>query len=339
MADLRSEASSAHVTLLGNLGSRMSVITRQGEVIATEGLRHILASSAQARIAFADYVGADADPPLTPDMTFSTEVREELGGKGRADLVGEREGRRQLVVEAKLGADLTADQLLSYALRLPSRVLAVLVPAYRQQEARAVLDEVVARCAGREAPATSVLTWEEVFDRVNAATSERHVLEDVRQLEGLCAALTYLDRPITQSDLGESWERRVPDFIQVIDLATKAFVSKDQLARPNPFQFREPWQGLRWVTMWRGGDGETIDIGIGVREPLDAGGTPMWFQLHNGSVDRQRAAEKLSLEPGAQDVNGALLIPYSPPLGVRLADVSAHLQARLNQLSALVAPS
>ena len=128
-------------TLLGYL-ARFGSFSTQSEVLCTQGLAYLLKENKDARSALAVAVQARTGIAIGDSLTWLAEAHQDDGGI--PDLEARTaDGVKVVKIEAKLGAQLGADQLKSYEMDLRKcnsreTVMLVLVPKGRTAEAAKV---------------------------------------------------------------------------------------------------------------------------------------------------------------------------------------------------------
>ena len=193
-----------------------SGVLRQPEVAVTTGIWWLLglegASSALDHLV--------ARNGLSPQQgEWRTEVRGGEGGRTDLEYMWGSPLRTMVIVEAKLGHTLTADQVSAYATRFGDEggLLVVLAPVTRTAEARAVIEQSRA-LVDHVGVVFDLWTYDEVIHALEQALPGSG---DVAQLHGLIHAHSALDvAPVASEDLLESRPSRREDVWRVLDLAT-----------------------------------------------------------------------------------------------------------------------
>lgn len=167
------------------------------------------------------------DSPLVPgaDPVWLTEVVGSDGGRTDLELHWGNPQRAQVIVEAKLGALLTVDQVASYRHRMLADrgLLVVLLPEGRRPDGVAVLDEY--RRANPEDPISlAVWAYDEVAEALDAALPGSG---DVAQLKGLLRHLRALDiAPFAKTQLWDNNDVRADDIWRVVDAASRGLFGR-----------------------------------------------------------------------------------------------------------------
>lgn len=232
-------------TLLAELAPRFTV---QLENTATSALWAVLRMHRSARTALTGLLKGAGIPNLPP-LVFFEQPR---GSDGTIpDLVGrDREDHQRLIVEAKFGASLTANQPAKYLGRLsedPGGVLLFLAPERR----RTLLWEEVAEATRGAGEAVGVhrdmggVLWAQLSsNRCLALTSWRTLLRclaqdavsrqdelyrsNIRQLEGLCDRMdmeTFV--PLGQGELDQDTGKRIRQCGELVDEVARRLVRRD----------------------------------------------------------------------------------------------------------------
>lgn len=280
--------------LLGHLAQFASLAT-QGELLCTQGLAFVL-QDAEARSALAQLIRARTGSYLPADVEWVAEAYQGCD-RGRPDLEARKAGGVAAAkIEAKLGAELSAQELQSYARHLQASgggPLVVLVPRQRTREAQATLDETLG--AGereREAASASaypavtgaVLTWEDLLAALRAVGSEC-LRCDTAQLESLFLALNGdLLHPVSEEDLA-AWRAREGVFLTLVDRVTQRLTTGPRLMPLGLERLAEEAEeaepkGYRRRYVCRPMGEVSPCFCIGVRDPLAGHGTPIWMRFH-----------------------------------------------------------
>jgi hypothetical protein len=231
-------------SLFGHLAFQFS---SHPENLATEALHYILGRSVVARLALIRFL-SQAGTPLPTDLTFRTQVYDEVSGI--PDLVGaDGEGRPRLVAEAKFWAGLTQKQPSAYVGLLPEHTDALLLfiaPALRLgplwselirrchdsgiriANERQVVGELWAAAVG-EKRALALISWASLLAFIQRALEterEMETVSDLAQLQGLCARMdedAFL--PLRSEELTGTIGARVYQLCQLVDGVCQASVS------------------------------------------------------------------------------------------------------------------
>lgn len=295
----------------------------QPEVALTRGITWVLGIEGAATALDGLIAAAGVEPG--PEPRWFTEV---VGVGGRTDLEARwgRPQRTHVVVEAKLGHQLTTDQVAAYRPRLPDDggLLAVLVPPSRRHEADGVVADY--RASRPDDPVrTAVWTYDDVLGALN-----RHLPGscDVAQLRGLLRAHAALDvPPFTDDDLwddGTDGPSRMEDVWRVVDAASFGlFDERLPSGRDATLRFR------RYVAV---GGGLAFAAGVG-RVGGERRRRPWaWARVsHESAYGRAAGAALVDGVPGAiqdDDVTWAPLpIPTGVPGSVAIPAVREQIEA------------
>jgi hypothetical protein len=330
-------------SLVGRLAESWWV-RRYSELTMTLALAHLLGRPGCARI-LAELVGqrtGAAMPVLTEWVTEP--VQPDLGRPDVEAVLDGFEGAVPIVkIEAKLGAELTAGQLRSFAddqLRPRTsesptnggrtRFIVLVVPRSRMPDARRVLEELGAApigTTGREAAprgfrlsaeeatplqVAAIVTWKELADRFVTVAEQRCDAEAFRDLYAGLQAVAIA--PFTVDDLiAPGWEEAADDVASVLKAATEGMFS----GRVNPWRAEPPdFVGRRYVSRVSG-SGDRTHFAVGVREPHPWHPTPAWLRYHPDTPDfasvQRRLAASLYSDMLIRDGGGPVWIPLYLP--------------------------
>ena len=226
-------------TLLGYL-AKFGSFSKQSEVLCTQGLAYLLQTHEDARSAMIHEVKVRAGIELSESLKWISEKEQEDGA--RPDLEAITADDVPVVkIEAKLGAELTTNQLQSYVNDLLQRnsgkgALLVLVPEGRIEEAAKVTAAAFDLAGSGPWPATdghrtgmAVISWDELFDTLKTGKDERFRYE-LEQLQAMCRVLSgsFIAPLASDEDLRELGERET-DFINLVDQATRQLTRNHRL--------------------------------------------------------------------------------------------------------------
>jgi hypothetical protein len=307
-----------HLALFGSLGS-------QAELLCTQGLAHLLRTYGEARAAMARMVTERAGVRVDGQVSWCAEVVQ--SDRSRPDLEAcTAEGVPVVKVEAKLAADLGAEQLLSYFADLQRHnshsALVVLVPARRRGEASKTTTAALgldgpgpwpARAPHR--PGVAVITWEELFATLAEPGSTRLAFE-VEQLHAMYQVLVRAHvAQLAGVEDNRTWREHESVLADVVDQATRRLTTHHALYPMGSEQLAHGPEGLeprtyrrRYVCRPHGAS--LAAFSIGVRESFARWITP---DIHDFVSIRQRLEGSALrwLESG-----GELWLPIDVPLGV-----------------------
>lgn len=317
-------------TLLGHL-AHFGSLWAQSELLCTQGLAYVLRTYPEARAAMAAEVKKRTGVTLDEGVRWFAEALQD--DRGRPDLEGRTADDVPAVkIEAKLGADLGAGQLQSYANDLRRRdragALLVLVPTRRTAEASSVTAASLGLAgtgpwptSAGHSPGVAVISWDDVFDLLRTDAPER-CAHELEQLQAMYRVLNgdYI-APLADAKELRAWRERETDFHNLVDQVTRRLTTQHQTY---PFGVEplggdavdlEPL-GYRRRYVCRSYQGGESCFCIGVRDSFAEWITPIWMCFHKrtGSFTliRQR------LEPSKirfLDSNGHIWIPLDVPLG------------------------
>ncbi len=314
--------------LLRGLAREVGWISKHGETLVTEALTLLLRRPG-LEAAFRDLLATRCGAYL-PGLRW--EAEHHLPGHVRPDVAGFGErGGLAAVVEAKLGARLTVEQLLEYAWHLghaeqargsAHAVLVVLVPAFRGPEADAILRAGFWRAA-REAyhlplgigNVTVVrLTWDQVGAALRGADVSAATVQDVEQFISLVRALEGREiEPFTTDDLAAGWERRHKHYIRVVEQTTSLL---SHLPRLQPMGRDASLGDRRYVTP----EPQGPELAVGLRDPAQTGvRTPFWLRYDARTARADTVRTALSQSEFADELShdhGHIWLPLFPLTGV-----------------------
>jgi hypothetical protein len=246
----------------------------------------------------------------------------------------------RVVIEAKLGHDLTGQQIADYVANLSEdeALVVVLVPEYRRREAEAIL-RAVTESQDWPGPQTQGTVWSyyDVMQALVAAVDHR----DVQQLGGLVEACEAMDiKPLEPKDLLNSENRRVADIQAVLDQATSTFF-EGRRTYPGDSDRHFAWR--RYVEVLP----EWTHIAVGIRlANAPAARLWAWVRVHASTPGATAAGEVLRRmwpETTARDREGNCWLSLSLPVGVSGAtmvrEVTTQIDAVLSALRAEVGRS
>lgn len=296
---------SEHRPMLGALAGRAGL----GETFATEALGVVL-QHPRLRAAALRYLETASGADLTSVTHLLTEVDHQE--YGRTDIEGQdASGRPRLIIEAKFGASLTANQVGRYlalqadtCMGQPS-ALVLLMPGSRVEDAQLLLRRAL-NTLPHHAPATVCLSWDQILGILSDALGDadrgaRSIEADLIQLAALVEARTRIVlHPLGVAAAGESWQTRRAELVALVDAATQ------QLADTLNVQ-RGPQVGRRDITfapsyyLKAAGPVPGTFFSIGLHSGVASEGlTPMWMRFNKRTGDGlavKRIREYLGDEP------------------------------------------
>ncbi|WP_214056611.1 hypothetical protein [Nocardioides aquaticus] len=240
----------------------------------------------------------------------------------------------RVVVEAKLGHELSVQQVRTYADDLVRRsdvdgqrsLMVVLVPEHRRREA----EDVIAQARRSDNHDLLMTVWS--YDQVLAAlTASLGANPDLEQLRGLIQVSEALDiKPFTQAELDTKCAARHADLVRVVALASSALSNDGRRVLPSRTQDPD-FEWMRYVEV----NPDKTCIGVGVRRSPEHLGVPswIWVRVHRGTYNAESAGRLLEeVYPGraALLTDGTTWMPLTVPVGVGGA---AMQQALLDQLT------
>ena len=275
-----------HERLLGAL-LQHGIVRGQPEVIATRAVVLLLEGRRVAQ-RLTRWLAQRGGVALADELAYRAESG--VAGGGRVDIAASDDTGLQVVLEAKFGAPLGADQLLAYARALDGPLLGVLVPDHRRPQAAAALHAVEAELASMGVTGV-VLTWDELMEALETAGADAG---DVAQLRSLCAAAGGMDiGHFDRHALEEGRHARLDDLHAICDRVTSRLHLELAGGRVFPFQTRDgDFTGFRYVCPQRG----AYCFAIGVRSWESAREAPIWMRWHRdtGEVSAAQLDERLA---------------------------------------------
>jgi len=318
--------------LLGYL-AKFGSFSQQSELLCTQGLTYLLQEHEDARSALADEVKARTGIVIGDSLTWLAEARQE--DLARPDLEARTAKKVPVVkIEAKLGADLHADQLQSYEADLRQRnsgeaALLVLVPKGKTTRVAQVTFDAFGLSgsspwrvtSGRASGAVVIaaISWDELFDALRGGQEERfrHELE---QLEAMYRVLSgEFIAPLASIEDLRQWKKHETDLLHVVDQATRRLTTRhpiypmgSELLEVTSHEHEDRSFRRRYVCRFV--DDTESCFSIGVRDSFAQWVTPVWMRFrhdtgHFGHI-RQRI-EASSLEN--LDSGGHIWIPMHIP--------------------------
>ena len=303
------------------------------EVMATYAVTALLHENAVAA-SFTQWLAHASGVTIPDSLTFRPEAPLP---QGRIDIAGFLGDARIVVIEAKFGAQLTAEQLRYYLDEAGASVLVVLVPDQRRTEACNLLAGLRNRIE-ELAMASVVLTWDEVCDALDAAGADTC---DVEQFRSLCEVAGGLDvSPLSPSDLGVGRDARQADLHRLTDATSARLHELLAEGRLNPQrQGDHLFSGYRYVCP-TAGYGTCFAVGV---RPFDlAPSGPLWLRWHRDTGSHATALRVIesALDRGEvtreQDDEGHLYVRLEPLTGVGGQSVVADLVEQVLRIESTV---
>lgn len=312
-----------------------SGLVLQPEVVVTRSLAW-LCSLPGARTAMNDLIASGGlEPGENP--SWYAEVRAASGARTDLECWWGQPPLPRVVVEAKLGAPLTAGQIAAYITDLTRRMsggdhdalVVVLVPGYRCGEASLVLSKALSMC-GQPPIRMAVWSYDDVLD---ALADVLPGCGDLEQLRGFVEACEALDvRPLTEDELAARAEDRRADLVRLLDRATASFFASGQCVQPSGSDTDLSWR--RYLEITPGGT--NLAIGLRTSSPgrTPAGGAWAWLRVHPATPNADTAGAVLrNTFPAAQsEADGSTWLPLDLPVGVAGAALAARLVEQIEQV-------
>ena len=341
----------AHLTFSG----RFHLDHERREDLAVEALGYIFSNSVAAMQTLTQtlYNGGADIGELT---RIQTQVRDDKGG--RPDLVGfDGKGMERVLIEAKFWAGLTPNQPNAYLKLLPSdtpSVLLFIAPEARfetlwqelQRLAReeftlgtdAEIEGIKCTQIGRSNHYLMLTSWRTLLR--NVKTHSPDILEEVRQLEGLCEMEdTQAFLPIQAGEFGPEFPRRMRHLIRLIPSAIyhqrlskyTTWISSKMNSAINPHVRLGRYLWFSDVPVW---------FGIDYHLWAERGDTPFWIVLRDteftGAARIREIRRRAQSLPGIIDSGGDLWAPAYLPAGVEESAVLSALVDRLCETAELI---
>lgn len=318
-------------TLLGYM-SRFGSFSAQSEVLCTQGLTYLLQTYEDARSALAAEVSSRTGITIVDSLTWFAEALQD--DQGRPDLEARSvNGVPVIKIEAKLGAELTANQLQSYEADLRQRnkgeaALLVLVPKGRTKEAIRVTAEALGlpgcgpwRLVDGYNTGVDVISWDELFAALREGKTGRFRYE-LEQLQAMYRVLSGdFIAPLASIDELHQWKARETDFLNLVDQVTRRLTTQHQLYPMGLESLECAANGYETGGYRRrfvcSADGTGPCYCIGIRDSFAEWVTPLWMRFHQdtghfGQIHQRIEASELKwLESG-----GHIWIPLEVPLEV-----------------------
>ncbi len=337
-------------TLIGHL-AQFSVLSKQGELLCTQGLSYLL-QDVDARRAFASHVLGKSGSAIVDAVTWRAEVTQQDGGRPDLEAVA-ADGRITVKIEAKLGAGFSDDQFQSYSEDLQRHRegghLLVLVPRHRVKEAdQAVrgalhLDGAAPwRLADRQDIVVCVILWDEVLSALAAVTSERFT-GDLRQFQSMYRVLSGYDiEPLASHEELLAWREKEGMFVSLVDRVTRTLTLHGKVMPmyvmpldQEPTELEPKGYRVRYVSRPLGDKNPWFCIGV--RDFFAGHDTPVWLRFDSNIPSFSLIRDRLNSSPLAQvlvDTGKHVWIPLSVPIH---RDGEQMVEALLSQVEDVIA--
>jgi hypothetical protein len=319
-------------TLLGYL-ARFGSFSAQSEVLCTQGLTYLLQEYEDARSALAAEVAARTGIVNVNPLTWHAEAVQD--DQGRPDLEARTPDEVPAVkIEAKLGAELTANQLQSYQADLQCRnsgetALLVLVPQGRMAETARITAEALGlsgpgpwRVTDGYRTGVAVISWDELFS-VLWGVSTGQFRYELEQLQAMYRVLSGdFIAPLASIEELQQWRARETDFRNLVDQVTRRLTTQHRLYPMGSEPIEEVSEEREASGYYRRfvcscSDGGGSCFSIGARDSFAELVTPIWMRFHRSTghfwqIHQRFEASALNwLESG-----GHIWIPLQVPLEV-----------------------
>ena len=332
-------------TLLGHL-AQFGSFSAQGELLCTQALAFFLQNET-AKDALAEKLATKTGMAVRHDLTWYPEAHCE-DDSGRADLEGRApDGTPSVIIEAKLGAPLSAGQLRCYAIRLRScpsgnGVLVVLVPEGRVTEAQRAFSEAVGVSdSGLASPeygsiAIVVLTWDDMFDILQGTTGAQGDRE-LGAFQDMYKVLRGLRFPrLANLEALRKWRLRDEFFIRLVEHVTRR-LSEGRNVNPLASEpIEQEAEGLdprgyrrRYVCrpLTPGAESNPC-FSIGVRDPFEGHDTPIWLRFNRTTAQFPLIRDRLGASRFREQweiASGDIWIPLVPKLVIQDEELVSDL--------------
>jgi PD-(D/E)XK nuclease superfamily len=301
-------------TLLGYL-VRFGSFSMQAELLCTQGLAYLLQEHEDARSALAKEVEARTGVRIGNSVTWKAEALQD--DKGRVDLEAcTADGVPVVKIEAKLGAELTHNQLQSYLANLRKRnrneaALLVLVPKSRTEEAVGVTAGAFElsgtgpwRVTDGHPVGIAVISWDELFAALHPGQDERFRYE-LEQLQAMYRGLSggYI-APLASEEEIRQWTARATDFFNLVDQVTRKLTKHHRIlpllsepldTRDLPEETSEEREQmvyrLRYVCPLDNNPASCYSIGV--RHSFANYVTPFWMRFHKDTGDFRSIRQRI----------------------------------------------
>ncbi|WP_245503988.1 hypothetical protein [Rhizobium leguminosarum] len=302
--------------------AQFSSLSKQGELLCTQGLAYLLQNS-DARKSFGDHISKMVGRTINADLTWRAEARQKDGA--RPDLEGcTADGKLVVKIEAKLGAAFGEGQLSSYLDDLQessdSGMLLVLVPHYRVAAMKASVPCVSAPTEDGpwQRGATSdfsvaVIDWEGVLVALKDVRSEPF-RGDLAQFRAMYRVLQGYDiEPLRSVSELFAWRERKEVFVNLVDRVTRRLAQQSRvlpMGKDGPDDYQR-----RYVCLPLGADEPCFSVGV--RDPFPGYTTPIWLRFHRLTPKFSVIRERLVASGFAQrltECGGHIWIHLDVPL-------------------------
>ncbi len=327
------------MSLLGHLVPRITSIG--AEPVATQALAYILSESAEVAEAFVKFVSATGIEFFRPGSI----IAEEQQGDGTPDLtIKDAEGGIvRILVENKFWAGLTDAQPVSYLEALPLDPSSAVVFIVPKPRIRGLWGELESKCEDSSVKlgdkkldkdagginliwahtgnrTLAITSWEEVLKRLEYATTDDSVKQDIRQLQGLTEQMKNTDEflPLREDEVTNvRVARRLINYSQLIEEIVDR-VTADKIASKKGLK---PTHGYTTAGRYLRLHGKFgLWLGVDLEAWRDWEITPVWLKQNTrfafAGVPGTTADQNVSLFDEAQANKGVLYIPIRLKAGV-----------------------
>ncbi len=351
-------------TLFGHLVQRFS---SSPENLATESLLYVLQRSLTAKRAFFHYLAEQTGCPPLPENLRLTSQNTDKNDQSIPDLVGfDEENRAVFICESKFWAGLTENQPVTYLEQLerasgsllliigPSKRIHTLWPelvrrvksaGYQLQQTQRISEQVESALVnGRYMLA--FVSWHSILSVLSytlQTEGEQGILEDLKQLQGLCEQMdsdAFL--PLRSGELTGNIGQRIVHYCDLVDEAV-AKLGRDGICKLEGLRASgsKGWYG-RYVYIHHYGCLLQFNANFWAKYAS----TPMWLSIQDAGGQkwgyaaeaRLKLAEFEQEEPTRLFRDGdLLLIPIYLPSDVEKAEVINAIYQQVSAVSNLLA--
>jgi len=304
----------------------------QPEVVVTRSLAWLCSLPGARSAMNALVTGAGLEPGESP--SWYAEVRAASGARTDLECWWGEPPLPRVVIEAKLGALLSAGQIADYIPDLIRRasghdaLMVVLVPTYRRGEASRVLDEALSIC-GQPPVRAAVWSYDDVLGALTHALPGSGDLEQLRGLVEACEALDV--KPFTEEELAAHAEDRRADLVWVMDQATASLFASGERVLPSGSDAGFSWRRYFEITP----GGTNIAVGLRASSPGRSEASAWaWLRIHPATpgADTAGAVLRGTFSTARTEPDRSTWLPLDLPAGVAGAAMVARLVEQIGEV-------
>ena len=279
------------------------------EDVATYSLSYILEQSIILNEAFTKLISLKLQIPL--EKTLSYKCQDADSDSGRPDIAGYNAGTLRILCEAKFYAGLTANQPVSYLVRLHGTENSGLIFICPKDRKISLWDKVVELsetsglsgnkiddfCMGYSGTRMSIISWSEIIAELLRVATERHpeMIGDLRQLEGFCNKVeSEAFIPFDDDDFSIQTARNIDRYYEVVDQVFSILKTHTE--------FSPSTKGLRNSPRWQGystylvldGKGVSVDYIRKLWKAPTSISTPFWCHINDINNGKWIHTDKLN---------------------------------------------